>query len=450
MRPASILLVEARADDLARRALALRAGGHEVITAHTAAEAVAAVRADAPMLVIVGRTEPDSDAMALTRELGALVPGLAILLILGDGARVSATDARRARACEVLTEPVADTALLGQVARIVAAGEDLPILVGSSPAMAEVYTRIRALARSSATVFVTGESGTGKGLCARAIHRQSARAGGPFVRLDCAALGSGRPEAGGPKSGLGEAQALLADAMARAAGGTLFLGNICDLDPGLQPSLLRALQTRTRGADPDTTPPPADVRIICATSADPVEAVSQGRFRADLYYRLHVLSVRMPPLRARGADLTDIANQELRRLSRQEGRRFERLSDEAARVFAKLDWPGNVRQLLNVIHEIVVLHDRPEVTIDMIPPELMPEFAPGLLTGRAGGRGRDLAVSIAPFVGKTLAEIERLVIEATIAQHGGSVSRAARVLDVAPSTLYRKIEAWSAIDDVKG
>jgi len=445
MQAAVILIVEARPEVQSCRALALSAVGHDVVTARFAGEAMTAVRANAPALVVVGRVEPDGDATALAAALGALVPGLPVLLILGDGARVSATEAHRAGAPDALVEPVADEVLLGEVARILTAGKAFGALSGRSPAMADVYARINAVARSSATVFVTGESGTGKGLCARAIHDQSGRVVGPFIRVDCATLGVTLPEIAAdmpPKSGVGEAQTLLATAMARAAGGTLFLDNICDLDPGFQPVLLRALQGRTGGGDPDASPAPSDVRIICATSADPVEAVSQGRFRADLYYRLHVLSVRMPPLRARGADITDIANQELRRLSRQEGRRFTRLSDQAGRVFAMLDWPGNVRQLLNVIHEIVVLHDGAEVTIDMIPPE----FAPHPTRGTA----RDFTASIAPFMGKTLAEIERLVIEATIAQHGGSVSRAARVLDVAPSTLYRKIEAWSAIDDVNG
>ena len=456
MQSVAILIVEERTALQKHRAFVLQSAGYDVETASTAVEAVAATRKNPPALAILGHVAPEGDVLALATALRVNCPDLAIIVIVPDEADIGLTAALRAAALEILAGPTDDAAFLAAVklglspARPIAGRAAAPLaafgaFTGHSPAMAAVYARIRAIARSGATVFITGESGTGKGLCAQAIHRQSGRATGPFIALDCATLTSNPPEGEAfaqPKSSPAEAQSSLANAMAMAEGGSLFLDNICDLDAGLQPILLRFLQARAPASDDPDKSHRDHVRIICATSSDPAEAIRQGHLRADLYYRLHVLSIRMPALRTRGQDVNDIAKQELHRFSQQENRRFNRLSDGVRRLFSNLPWPGNVRQLLNVLHEIVVLHEGEEVTIDMIPPDMMPN--------PAGKAAHPFPAGVAPFLGKTLAQIERLVIEATIAQHGGSVSRAARVLDVAPSTLYRKIEVWSASDGAEG
>jgi DNA-binding NtrC family response regulator len=195
-------------------------------------------------------------------------------------------------------------------------------------------------------------------------------------------------------------------------------------------------------------PRKVDVRIVCATNRDPQEEVRRGRFREDLYYRLHVVPIHMPPLRDRGADAATIAEAALRRFAAEEGKGFERLAPEVAALFQRLPWPGNVRQLLNVIRNVVVLHDGIEVALSMLPLELHHHAElEGAPEGAAGPSGAEVAPAgasdpAAALVGRPLAEVERLVIEATLARHGGSVPQAARVLDVAPSTLYRKLEAW--------
>ncbi|MFN3293504.1 MAG: sigma 54-interacting transcriptional regulator, partial [Gemmobacter sp.] len=229
-----------------------------------------------------------------------------------------------------------------------------------------------------------------------------------------------------------------------ADGGTLFLDEICEMDLGLQPKLLRFLQTSSVTPVGSTRPRKVDVRIVCATNRDPLDQVRAGRFREDLYYRLHVVPIHMPPLRERGDDVIEIAQAALRRFAAEEGRRFADLSPEVQALFRRLPWPGNVRQVLNVMRNVVVLHDGPVVTLDMLPQEALLPPGPAPVAPPAplpAAAPPDLGQMLA---GRTLAEIERLAIEAAIARHGGSLPRAARELGVAASTLYRKREAWTA------
>jgi DNA-binding NtrC family response regulator len=311
--------------------------------------------------------------------------------------------------------------------------------------MLRVYDKVRSVARSMATVFITGESGTGKELCAQAVHDLSDRARGPFVPLNCGAIPSELLESevfGHVKGSFTGAIGDKVGAAAAADGGTLFLDEICELDPALQTKLLRFLQTSTIQPVGAVRPRKVNVRIVCATNRDPMDAVRRGRFREDLYYRLHVVPIHMPPLRERGRDIIALAETALARFSKEEGRSFVSLDPLVRAMLVEFAWPGNVRQLLNVIRNVVVLNDGPAVTRAMLPAELSHEgeshhrqYRPE--QGQPG-------VTLDGLVGRTLAEIERLAIEATLASHGGSVPKAARVLDVAPSTLYRKIDAWKS------
>ncbi len=303
-------------------------------------------------------------------------------------------------------------------------GDSAPgAFVGRSAPMLRLYAMLRSAAGSPAPVFLSGEDGSGKSLAARTIHDLSDRAAMPFVTFDCGLPRAGRIEAEllGDASDGGTAGGLLAE----AHGGTLFLKNICTLDSALQARLMHAL-------DPaDATGGRPRLIVSCA---DPQGDVAQGRFRRDLYYRLHVLPIPLPPLRDRGQDILLLAETILQQLSHEEGRSFAGLSDEVAAQFLAHDWPGNVRELANVLRGIAVLNDGAEVTMDMLPPALTPR-------GDAPPPpSRDAAV--AALAGLPLALVERLVIEETIRQ-SGSITRAARLLDVAPSTIYRKIEGWA-------
>ncbi len=326
--------------------------------------------------------------------------------------------------------------------------------IGGSAAMQDIYRMVRSIGRSTATVFITGESGTGKEVCARAIHAMSTRAAKPFVPLNCAAIPRDLLESevfGHLKGAFTGALSDKPGAAAVADGGTLFLDEICEMDLSLQTKLLRFLQTSTIQPVGAPRPIPVDVRIVCATNRDPAEEVRQGRFREDLYYRLHVVPIHMPPLRARADDIMDIAQASLTEYAAEEGKRFIGFHPEVASVLKTRPWPGNVRQLLNVIRNIVVLHDGPLVSPAMLPSEIAldaahspaandpvaPQAAP-FVAPLASTRDR-----VVPLVGVSMAEVERELIEATIAHCDGSIPRAARMLELSPSTIYRKLETWT-------
>jgi DNA-binding NtrC family response regulator len=239
-------------------------------------------------------------------------------------------------------------------------------------------------------------------------------------------------------------------AAAVADGGTLFLDEICEMDLSLQTKLLRFLQTSTIQPVGAARPIPVDVRIVCATNRDPAEEVRQGRFREDLYYRLHVVPIHMPPLRARPEDIMDIARTSLLDYAAEEGKSFTGFEPEAAAMLTGRPWPGNVRQLLNVIRNVVVLHDGPLVRPAMLPAEIAgPVASPSsdriahMPPPVARPSGSSTRARVELLVGTPLADVERELIEATIAHCDGSIPRAARVLGVSPSTLYRKLESWT-------
>jgi DNA-binding NtrC family response regulator len=419
----------------------LRSAGHIVEVAGTAAEGLDRFRTGAPDVVILDLVLPDRDGLDLMREMLAEHPGLPVIVITANGSISRAVEAMRSGAHEFLVKPFDESRFLNATANAIAAirrppgPEQIGGFIGTSPAMQGVYQKVRSVARSMATVFITGESGTGKELCGRAVHDLSPRADGPFVPLDCGGIPSDVMESEVFGHLKGSHSGALSDnpgAIAAADGGTLFLDEICELDLNLQSKLLRFLQTSTVQPLGAAQPRKVNVRIICATSRDPLDAIRGGQFREDLYYRLHVVPIHLPPLRERGEDAIAIAEATLTRFAREEGRSFRSLSPDVAAMFRHAPWPGNVQQLLNVLRNVVVLNDGPVVTRAMLPPGLeVPRASPGP-AGQA----------LSGLVGKTLAEIERLVIEETIAQSGGSIPRAARVLGVAPSTLYRKIEGW--------
>jgi len=203
--------------------------------------------------------------------------------------------------------------------------------IGSSPVMHNIYSMVRNIGKSTATVFITGDSGTGKEVCAQAIHKVSNRAKGPFIALNCGAIPKDLLESEVFGHLRGSFTGAIADkkgAAAAADGGTLFLDEICEMDLGLQTKLLRFLQTSTIQPVGATTPRRVDVRIVCATNRDPMEEVRAGRFREDLFYRLHVVPIFLPPLKDRQGDVLEIAEAAIQEMANEEGKRFARLSPE--------------------------------------------------------------------------------------------------------------------------
>ncbi|MCV2882915.1 sigma-54-dependent transcriptional regulator [Actibacterium sp. XHP0104] len=440
----------------------LTGAGHSVVVAGTAAEGLDQFTRHRPDVVLLDLMLPDRSGLDLMRDLLTLRPDTNVIVVTANGSINRAVEAMRGGAYEFLLKPFNEQRFLHAIDNALsdarrlrgdrpkaAAPGPMAGFVGSSPAMQRVYERIQSVSRSMATVFITGESGTGKEICAQAVHASSNRANGPFVPLNCGAIPSDLLESEVFGHLRGSFTGAIADkpgAAQAADGGTLFLDEICEMDLNLQTKLLRFLQTSMIQPVGAPTPRKVNVRIICATNRDPLEEVRRGRFREDLYYRLHVVPVHLPPLRERGADVIEISQDALERFASEEGRVFTGLDPRVRDLFLGLPWPGNVRQLLNVLRHGVVLNDGPLLTLDMLPIELLHERE--RLTNPAPA-----APSVAPaprphvtldgLLGKTLAEIEQLVIEETIALHGGSVPKAARVLDVSPSTLYRKRETWT-------
>jgi two-component system repressor protein LuxO len=333
--------------------------------------------------------------------------------------------------------------------------------IGTSPVMLALYEQIQNAARSQATVFVTGESGTGKEVCAQAVHRFSARAEAPFVPLNCAAIPRDllESELFGHVRGAFTGAVSDRDGAAKLAdGGTLFLDEIGDMDPHMQTKLLRFLQDGTYQRVGAGQLEHANVRIICATNRDPFADVRAGRFREDLFYRLHVIPVVMPPLRARGDDVIDIAQTLLLRYAAEEHKRFKGFAADAEDLLRRYDWPGNIRQLQNVIRHAVVMHDGIAVTSRMLhtrdgtlfqatPQDNHNSQGAGygsrspLRLGDLDGAHPREASSVLP-----LSEVEKQAIEHAIRLCGGNIPRAAALLQISPSTIYRKKVSWGDTD----
>jgi DNA-binding NtrC family response regulator len=468
-RPPILLIEDTISLQMVYRSV-LTSAGYRVAVAGTAADGLRQFQALRPAVVLLDLVLPDRDGLSLMQEMLAQAPDTCLIAITANGSVNRAVEAMRAGAHDFLVKPFDENRLLSTVQNALAeraarsadtvrpagravdpAPGDPAGFIGSSEAMARIHATIGSVARSMATVFITGESGTGKELCALAVHAWSARASGPFIALNCGAIPQDLLESevfGHMKGSFTGAISDKPGAAAAADGGTLFLDEICEMAPALQTKLLRFLQTSTVQPVGATRPRKVNVRIVCATNRDPLDAVRRGQFREDLYYRLFVVPIHMPPLRERGLDVIEIAETALQRFAAEEGRRFDGLAPEVRTLLLRHPWPGNVRQLLNVIRNIVVLNDGGRVTLDMLPPGLVADEARAPPLRRlpdALPAARPDLPSADSLVGLTLAEAERRLIEATLARHGGSVPKAARVLDVSPSTLYRKIEGWKAL-----
>jgi len=465
---APILLVEDTASLSMLYQAVLARAGHGVVCAFSLAEARERVERGAPRVVLLDLQLPDGDGLELLDRLRREAPDTRVIVITANGSINRAVQAMRAGAFDFLVKPFDEGRLLSAVENALASApipaeagaaaqegaEGFEGFIGTSSAMAEIYRMVRAIGRSTATVFITGESGTGKEVCARAIHAMSTRAVKPFVPLNCAAIPRDLLESevfGHLKGAFTGALSDKPGAAAVADGGTLFLDEICEMDLSLQTKLLRFLQTSTIQPVGAARPVQVDVRIVCATNRDPAEEVRAGRFREDLYYRLHVVPIHMPPLRQRPGDIMQIAQASLVDFAAEEGKLFTGFDRAAADILTARLWPGNVRQLLNVVRNVVVLNDGPLVTAAMLPGEFASTPAQPAVplksvpAGPGASVARPTADGIAALVGIPMADVERELIEATIAHCDGSIPRAARMLELSPSTIYRKLESWTGM-----
>ncbi len=329
----------------------------------------------------------------------------------------------------------------GAVARDLWRDDRFGDLVGASPVMRELFARLQRIAATDATLLVSGETGTGKDLVAEAVHRHSARAGGPFVVLDCSALPPNLVESelfGHERGAFTGAGTSYAGAFERAHGGTLFIDEIGELSAELQPKLLRAIENRRIRRIGGTAEIATDIRIIAATNRDLGVEVSRGDFREDLYYRLAVAQVRLPPLRERKGDIPAIVGHLLSAIP---GGAEVTLRPETLALLGRHDWPGNVRELRNVIERAVLLGEVPgsATALGVARPAAAPPASPAAPPGAAPLLHREIDVEVPFKVAKqaVIDEFERLYVDTLLARHQGNVSAAARAAGVDRMSIYR-------------
>lgn len=448
----------------------LMIAGISVVTVEDLAGARAAQAGEKFDLLLLDLNLPDGDGLTYLEELRGTNMETPAIVITADASLNNAVRAMKLGALDYLVKPFSESRLITTVNNTlerVMLRQQVDTLrhhtqegafhdfIGNSVPMQGVYRTIENVAASKATVFVTGASGTGKELCAEAIHKAGPRADKPFVPLNCAAIPHDLLESelfGHLKGSFTGAIADRQGAAREAEGGTIFLDEMCELDLGLQKKLLRFLQTSTVQPVGSAKSHKVDVRVICATNRDPLEEVRAGRFREDLYFRLNVVPIALPALVERGRDVIDIARYFLEAFSAEEGKNFKDFAPDAQALLLSHSWPGNVRELQNSIRNVAVLQDGELVTADMFP-SLQGQAhqdavgsAPTLVRGSGAISSTPSPIAAEPDLLASLADIERKVIEDRIAVFDGSIPRAADSLSVSPSTIYRKKESWEKLN----
>ena len=442
-----ILIVD---DDKAtREGLALALGrDHAVLTAADAEAALRALTDNAVDLVLTDLRMPGRDGLSLLRDIIASHPGLPVILLSAYGSVESAVEAMRDGAVDFLTKPVnldhlelvvrralRQKNLERQNARLraqLAGRSALDRIIGSSEAMLAVRERIEQVAPTPATVLIQGPSGTGKELVARALHALSPRADKPFVAVHCAALAPSLLESelfGHVKGAFTGATEDRKGRFEIADGGTLFLDEISEIDLATQVKLLRVLETRTVEPVGSATPVPVDIRLVAATNRDLRAWVEAGKFREDLYFRLNVVDINLPPLRERQGDLPLLCDAFVREFNPQLGRSILGIAPDAMAALAAYPWPGNVRELRNAIERMMVLAHSDHLTLEDVPRNIR--------------EGRAAPAAPAPEAPAAPAEPEEatLIRRALFETHGNRTAAAKR-LGIPLRTLYRRIKTY--------
>jgi DNA-binding NtrC family response regulator len=435
----------------ARTALAelLRDEGYEVEMAADAFKALGKYESFSPHVVVTDLKMPGMDGIELVKKIRAGEDAAAVVVMTAFGAVQTAVDAMRAGASDYLTKPlnfdellvvldkVLETEQLRRETRQLRARVRDRVapnnIIGDAPPMQRVFEIVDQVAPSRATVLLTGESGTGKELVANAIHQRSPRASGPFIKLHCAALAESLLES----ELFGHERGSFTGAMARkdgrfslADGGTLFLDEIGEISQSVQVKLLRFLQEREFERVGGTQTIHVDVRVIAATNRNLTEEVAKGRFREDLYYRLNVVGLEMPPLRDRRGDIPALAKFFLDKYSKANAKTLEELTPSTLEMLVAYDWPGNVRELENAIERAVVLTPGNQIEPRSLPSTVRPATS--------------AAVSGMPVIpGATMAELERHAILETMKATGGSTSKAAEMLGISARTIQYRLHEYN-------
>lgn len=450
--PCRVLIIDndrAHAETVAE---VLERAGYPCTTAASGSEGAKLIRENEFDVIITDLVMNDIDGLGILSLAKQEQPDSEVILITGHGTIPSAVTAMREGAFNYLLKPL-DLAQLRAVTE--KAAENVALrranlelhrrldekfgfegVVGDSPQMREVIEKLKRISPTNATVLILGETGTGKELVAQAIHQNSPRKNKPFVALNCAALSENILESelfGHVKGAFTDACSDRVGKFEYAHGGTLFLDEVGDMPIATQIKLLRVLEngeiTRVGSNDPIKV----NVRVLSATNQNLEEAVHAGRFRADLYHRLKVITIRLPSLAERPEDIPVLTDHFVRMFTKKHGKHIRGVSAAARRVLQTYRWPGNVRQLRNVVESMTVVDFDGILDVDDLPEELVDRSAPV---------AADHPVSLANLVGRPLEELERMFIAETLRSTGGNREEAARLLGIGERTLYRKIKEY--------
>ena len=420
--------------------------GYRVVLASDGRAALERVQAGGVDLIVTDLRMPGLTGLELLRAAKAIMPDVDVILLTAFGTVEEAVKAMKDGAYDFLTKPFRREQLIKLVAKALERRdlieqnkalkkqlEDLRAkgqMIGSSPAYRRMLSLVEQVADSSATILIQGESGAGKELVARTIHERSGRRNGPFVAVNCAALPETLLESelfGYEKGAFTGAASRKEGRFELASSGTLFLDEVADLSLVTQPKILRVLQEGEFERLGGTRTIQVDVRIVAATNQDLSDMVKEKRFREDLYYRLNVITVRVPPLRERHEDIRLLAQHYLRVYAAKNGRKLEGFSNEALERLESYAWPGNVRELENLIERSVLLARKDRIDAEDLPEEV-------------AGVKRPPRDAILGLVGTPLAEIEQRLLDETLRITGGNKTQAAKLLGIDVRTVARKLE----------
>jgi two-component system response regulator HydG len=443
-----ILLVDDDATLADTLAIGLRRRGIEVAARTSAAEAMQALEGEDFDVVITDLNMRGMGGIELCEHVIANRPDVPVVVLTAFGNLEAAISAIRVGAYDFINKPVeVDVlALVGEraathrrlreeVKRLRAEAGRAPrfdALVGRSPAMQAVYDLIDRVADSDATVLLSGESGTGKEVVARAIHTHGRRRAGPFVAINCAAMPESLLESelfGHAKGAFTDAKTAEPGLFSRASHGTIFLDEIGDMPLGLQPKLLRVLQERTVRPVGGREEIPIDVRVVAASNRDLESAIEEGRFREDLYYRVNVVHIALPPLRTRASDVLLLAQHFLVHFSARAGKQVTGITSPAAEKLVAYAWPGNVRELQNCVERAVALTRFEQIVVDDLPEKI-----------RDYRRSHVLVAGDDPSELVPLEQVERRYIARVMEAVGGNKTAASRILGIDRKRLYRMLE----------
>ena len=443
-----ILIVDDEANARAALSEILRDDGYATETAADGFKALGKLEEFVPDVILTDLKMPGLDGIAFMEKARAAAPGAVFVVMTAFGTIQSAVAAVKKGAENYLTKPLDFEALAAVIeramekARLLQEARQLRDrlrernafghIVTSDPKMKELLELVEQVGPSRASVLITGESGTGKELIAEAIHAASPRAKKPFVRLHCAALAESLLESelfGHERGAFTGAVTRREGRFKQADGGTLFLDEIGEIPGGTQVKLLRFLQEREFERVGGNETQKVDVRIIAATNRNLTAEIAKGSFREDLYYRLNVVAVELPPLRERKGDIAGLASFFLRRYAAENGRTIDGFTDDALARLGAYSWPGNVRELENVIERAVVLCNDSRIEVKNLPPTLVPQAE------REG---------TPPIPGSTIQDLERYAILKTLEACGGSTSKAAMILGVSTRKIQYKLHEYGA------